>query len=152
MYSFAFWKPEVEKDTPDMVSPIWKDLNDTFLAVLSWSWLIYTIAVVIISICVYFAYCERCRRTEYVRRRRVIQRAQERPPQKRRPNAAYRDHQIYRHIILSVAKYMKDPAGIRPFIDHMDQLYPMRQVPNDEQSLPELPADEAAMALAMSED
>lgn len=49
-----------------------------------------------------------------------------RPPQKRRPNAAYRDHQIYRHIILSVAKYMKNPEGVRPFIDHMDHLYPLR--------------------------
>lgn len=45
---------------------------------LGWSWLIYTVAAIVIAICGYFAYCESCRRTEIVRRRRVIQRAQER--------------------------------------------------------------------------
>ncbi|XP_023159618.1 uncharacterized protein LOC111591924 [Drosophila hydei] len=126
MLSFVFWRNESKRNPRENVSQIWKDLNATFVTFLGWSWLIYTIAVIVISICGYFAYCESCRRTEIVRRRRVIQRAQERPPQKRRPNAAYRDHQIYRHIILSVAKYMKNPEGVRPFIDHMDHLYPLR--------------------------
>ncbi|XP_030561061.1 uncharacterized protein LOC115762834 [Drosophila novamexicana] len=126
MFSFTFWRNEAKRNQRENVSQIWKDLNATFVTFLGWSWLIYTIAVIVISICGYFAYCESCRRTEIVRRRRVVQRAQERPPQKRRPNAAYRDHQIYRHIILSVAKYMKNPEGVRPFIDHMDHLYPLR--------------------------
>lgn len=131
--------------------------------VLSWSWLIYALSALVIITCAYFAYCERCRRTESVRRRRVIQRAQERynsydinlivcanlsfihhlrPPQKRRPNAAYRDHQIYRHIILSVAKYMKNPDGIRPFIEHMEQLYPLRHNLADQQQVAEPSAGE----------
>ncbi|KAH8379069.1 hypothetical protein KR009_002960, partial [Drosophila setifemur] len=138
MHPFTFWRSEVKKHHLDQVSPIWKDLNATFVTVLSWSWLIYTLAGLVIFVCGYFAYCERCRRTETVRRRRVIQRAQERPPQKRRPNAAYRDHQIYRHIILSVAKYMKNPEGIRPFIDHMDQLYPLRHPLADQEQVDEL--------------
>lgn len=61
-----------------------------------------------------------------------------RPPQKRRPNAAYRDHQIYRYIILSVAKYMKNPEVIRPFIDHMEKLYPLRHPLADQQQMNEL--------------
>jgi len=65
-----------------------------------------------------------------------------RPPQKRRPNAAYRDHQIYRHIILSVAKYMKNPDGIRPFIEHMEQLYPLRHNLADQQQVAEPSAGE----------
>ncbi|EDW50478.1 uncharacterized protein LOC6610776 [Drosophila sechellia] len=137
MPQFVFWRRDAKKSQLEQISPIWRDLNATFVTVLSWSWLIYAFSALVIITCAYFAYCERCRRTESVRRRRVIQRAQERPPQKRRPNAAYRDHQIYRHIILSVAKYMKNPDGIRPFIEHMEQLYPLRHNSADQQQVAE---------------
>ncbi|KAH8286377.1 hypothetical protein KR054_007992, partial [Drosophila jambulina] len=135
---FAFWRNMVKEHQLEQISPIWKDLNATFVTVLSWSWLIYTIAFLVISVCIYYAYRERCRRTETMRRRRVIQHAENRPPQKRRPNAAYRDHQIYRFIILSVAKYMKNPEVIRPFIDHMEKLYPLRHSLADQQQMDEL--------------
>ncbi|XP_017053082.1 uncharacterized protein LOC108096205 isoform X2 [Drosophila ficusphila] len=78
MHQFAFWRSEVKPRQLDQVSPIWKELNATFVTVLSWSWLIYTLSALVILVCAYFAYCERCRRSESVRRRRVIQRAQER--------------------------------------------------------------------------
>ncbi|XP_026833119.1 uncharacterized protein LOC6544002 isoform X2 [Drosophila erecta] len=139
MSQFVFWRSDPKKNQLEQISPIWKDLNATFV---TWSWLIYTFSALVIIVCAYFAYCERCRRTESLRRRRVIQRAQERPPQKRRPNAAYRDHQIYRHIILSVAKYMKNPDGIRPFIEHMEQLYPLRHNLADQQQVAEPSAGE----------
>eukprot|EP00099_Drosophila_melanogaster_P027229 NP_728987.1 uncharacterized protein Dmel_CG32240 [Drosophila melanogaster] len=142
MPQFVFWRRDAKKTQLEQISPIWRDLNATFVTVLSWSWLIYALSALVIITCAYFAYCERCRRTESVRRRRVIQRAQERPPQKRRPNAAYRDHQIYRHIILSVAKYMKNPDGIRPFIEHMEQLYPLRHNLADQQQVAEPSAGE----------
>ncbi|XP_034105567.1 uncharacterized protein LOC117568812 isoform X2 [Drosophila albomicans] len=80
MFSFAFWKNEAKKDQHENVSQIWKELNVTFITFLRWSWLIYTIAVIVISICGYFAYCESCRRNEIVQRRRIIQRAQQRAP------------------------------------------------------------------------
>ncbi|XP_062140339.1 uncharacterized protein LOC133848699 [Drosophila sulfurigaster albostrigata] len=123
MFAFAFWKNEAKKDQHENIPQIWKELNGTFI---TWSWLIYTIAVIVISICGYFAYCAIYRRNEIVQRRRIIQRAQQRPAQKRRPNAAYRDHQIYRYIILSIARYMKNTDGVRPFIDYMDHLSPLR--------------------------
>ncbi|XP_017070794.1 uncharacterized protein LOC108107700 isoform X2 [Drosophila eugracilis] len=78
MQQFAFWRSEAKKKQLEQISPIWKDLNATFVTVLSWSWLIYILSALVILVCGYFAYCERCRRTESVRRRRVIQRAQER--------------------------------------------------------------------------
>ncbi|XP_039486850.1 uncharacterized protein LOC120448737 [Drosophila santomea] len=142
MPQFVFWRSDAKKNQLEQISPLWKELNATFVTVLSWSWLIYALSALVIIVCAYFAYCERCRRTESVRRRRVIRRAQERPPQKRRPNAAYRDHQIYRHIILSVAKYMKNPDGIRPFIEHMEQLYPLRHNLADQQQVTEPSAGE----------
>ncbi|KAH8411283.1 hypothetical protein KR215_001360, partial [Drosophila sulfurigaster] len=123
MFSFTFWKNEAKKGQYENIPQIWKKLNATFI---TWNWLIYTIAVIVISICGYFAYCKICRRNQIVQRRRIIQRAQQRPPQKRRPNAAYRDHQIYRYIILSIARYMKNTDGVRPFIDYMDHLSLLR--------------------------
>ncbi|XP_022223384.1 uncharacterized protein LOC111074760 [Drosophila obscura] len=140
MFPFSFWPSAVEqKELREQTSPMWKHLNETFVAVLGWSWLIYVVSALVIFVCGYFAYCERRRQMESTRRLRGIQRAQERPPQKRRPNAAYRDHQIYRHIILSVAKYMKNPEGIRPFIEQMDQLQSLRpSVSEREQQVDEL--------------
>ncbi|XP_068149667.1 uncharacterized protein [Drosophila tropicalis] len=139
---YNLWKSQVKKHQCENVSQIWKDLNATFVTFLGFSWLIYILALLLVAVAIYYAYCERCRRSEIVRRRRVIQRAQQRPPQKRRPNAAYRDHQIYRHIILSVAKYMKNSDGVRPFIDHMDQLFPIRHSLADQQQGTELSLNE----------
>ncbi|XP_017028086.1 uncharacterized protein [Drosophila kikkawai] len=136
----AFWKSTAKEDQLEQITPIWKDLNATFVTVLNWSWLIYTIALLMISVCCYYAYRDRCRRTETMRRRRVVQHAENRPPQKRRPNAAYRDHQIYRYIILSLAKYMRNPEVIRPFIDHMEKLYPPRHSLADQKQMDELSA------------
>ncbi|XP_001352632.2 uncharacterized protein [Drosophila pseudoobscura] len=99
------------------VMPTWPQLNETFVGILGWSWLIYVVSALMVLICGYFAYCERRRQMESTRRLRGLQRALARPPLKRRPNAAYRDHQIYRHIILSLAKYMKNPEGVLPFIE-----------------------------------
>ncbi|XP_032597082.1 uncharacterized protein LOC6558529 isoform X2 [Drosophila grimshawi] len=78
MFSFAFWRNEAKRNQHENVSQFWKDLNATFVTLLGWSWVIYTIAVIIITICAYFAYCDSCQRTETVRRRRFNQRTQDR--------------------------------------------------------------------------
>ncbi|XP_034658195.1 uncharacterized protein LOC117894969 [Drosophila subobscura] len=133
MFPFSFWRVDEQKEPRELPSPVWQQLNATFVVIIGWSWLIYLLSAFIILVCVYFAYCERRRQLESARRLRGIQRDQERPPQKRRPSAAYRDHQIYRHIILSVAKYMKNPEGIRPFIEQMDQLQSLKPTASDQE-------------------
>ncbi|CAD7004932.1 unnamed protein product [Ceratitis capitata] len=91
----------------DKVSKFLLDVNETFKIFLNnCSWFVYAIAALLISCCIYYYIYDCKRRLELRRRRQEVQRANERAPQRRRPGAVYRDHEIFRNVMRTVRQYI----------------------------------------------
>ncbi|XP_014090368.1 uncharacterized protein [Bactrocera oleae] len=119
---FTLWKsPEdgVNRKS-DKVSKFLLDVNETFKIFLnSCSWFVYAVAAFLISCCIYYYVYDCKRRLELRRRRQEVQRANERVPQRRRPGAVYRDHEIFRNVMRTVRQYIghtEDKTQNKPYM------------------------------------
>ncbi|XP_039965698.1 uncharacterized protein LOC120778073 [Bactrocera tryoni] len=119
---FTLWKsPEdgVNRKS-DKVSKFVLDVNETFKIFLnSCSWFVYAVAAFLISCCIYYYVYDCKRRLELRRRRQEVQRANERVPQRRRPGAIYRDHEIFRNVMRTVRQYIghtEDKTQLKPYV------------------------------------
>ncbi|XP_011183687.1 uncharacterized protein LOC105212966 isoform X2 [Zeugodacus cucurbitae] len=119
---FTLWKsPEdgVSRKS-DKVSKFLLDVNESFKIFLnSCSWFVYAIAAFLISCCIYYYVYDCKRRLELRRRRQEVQRANERVPQRRRPGAIYRDHEIFRNVMRTVRQYIghtEDKNQTKPYV------------------------------------
>ncbi|XP_017493987.1 PREDICTED: uncharacterized protein LOC108382101 [Rhagoletis zephyria] len=104
----------------DKVSKYLLDVNEAFKIMLNnCSWFIYVTAALLISCCIYYYAYDCKRRLELRRRRREVQRTNERVPQRRRPGAAYRDHEIFRNVLRTVRQYIghsEDKNQTKPYM------------------------------------
>ncbi|TMW48733.1 hypothetical protein DOY81_006182 [Sarcophaga bullata] len=81
--------------------------NELFKVFLSnGSWFVYIVAGCVILCCIYYYVHDYKKRLNLRRRRENLQRDNERTPQRRRPGAIYRDHQIFRNAIRTVRQYI----------------------------------------------
>ncbi|XP_053955415.1 uncharacterized protein LOC128861353 [Anastrepha ludens] len=119
---FTLWKsPEDGANrNSDKVSKFLLNINETFKIFLNnCSWFVYVTAVLLIGCCMYYYIYDCKRRLDLRRRRQEVQRANDRVPQRRRPGAVYRDHEIFRNVMRTVRQYIghsKEKNQAEPYV------------------------------------
>ncbi|CAD7082666.1 unnamed protein product [Hermetia illucens] len=71
------------------------------------SWFLYFLALLFLIVGVVYFFIDEARKRSLLERRREIRRSHERPPQKRRPGAIARNHEIYRTVMGKVKEYIE---------------------------------------------
>ncbi|KAM7356125.1 uncharacterized protein ACRADG_001966 [Cochliomyia hominivorax] len=111
MFKFSnLWQKSIEiAETPKSIAmtTFWLKTNEIFKIFLNnCSWFVYVAAGLLILFCIFYYIYDCKRRLDFRRRRENFQRANERIPQRRRPGAIYRDHEIFRNAIKTVQQYI----------------------------------------------
>ncbi|XP_023301206.2 uncharacterized protein LOC111683364 [Lucilia cuprina] len=107
----TFWKKPKQITAPtnaETISNVLLKTNEMFKIFLNnCSWFVYLLASLLILCCIYYYIYDCKRRLDLRRRREDFQRGNERIPQRRRPGAVHRDHEIFRNAIKTVHRYIE---------------------------------------------